>query len=202
MLGMYCCFLFASRTSTANTIDANIPHLLVALKPKSMNRFSLVVILAIAACMVVSSCKSAEPSTETTKVLHVDDAYAFDFVHSASLSPILDQAEQEGKLVFIDLYATWCLPCKMMDEDVFTHQATADMINDRFISYKVDVEKSNGPDLATIYNIRSYPTLLFVDSKGRVLERKEGAAYHKELLAMADRAWSKKPSQELGLGTR
>jgi len=166
-----------------------------------MSRVTLSIFL-LTVTMMALSCKSPATVTETNTKLSKDSSYAFDFVKASSLSPVLDQAAVEGKLIFVDLYATWCLPCKMMDEDVFTHEATADAINDRFISYKVDVERANGPDLAAIYEVRSYPTLLFLDHKGRILERKEGAAYHKELLAMADRAWAKYPRAELGLGTR
>lgn len=111
--------------------------------------------------------------------------YAFDFVDSDNLASVLKQAKRENKLVFVDVYASWCLPCKMMDKDVFTHEETADIINKDFISYKVDAEKSNGPQLSFNYDVMAYPTLLFLDTNGKVLEKKEGAAYHRELLSMA-----------------
>lgn len=116
------------------------------------------------------------------------DNFAFDFVNSDNLTSVLKQAERENKLVFVDVYTTWCLPCKMMDRDVFTHEETADIINKDFISYKVNAEKSNGPQLSFNYDIRAFPTLLFLDSNGNVLERKEGSAYHTELLSLAQSA--------------
>jgi thioredoxin-related protein len=76
----------------------------------------------------------------------------------------------------------------MMDEEVFTHQETADIINKDFVSYKVDAEKNNGPIISFNYDVTKYPTLLFLDSKGRVLERKDGAVYHRELLTLAKNA--------------
>lgn len=116
------------------------------------------------------------------------DSYAFDFVYSDNLASVLKQAERENKLVFIDVFTSWCLPCKMMDKDVFTHQETADVINKDFISYKVNAEKDNGPILSFNYDVQAYPTLLFLDSSGNVLERKSGAAYHSELLSLAQSA--------------
>jgi len=117
--------------------------------------------------------------------------YAFDFVDSKALAPVLDLAAEEGKLVFLDIYTSWCLPCKMMDKDVFTNQQTADIINENFISYKVDAEKANGPDLAFIYEVKQYPTLLFLDTKGRVIEKGTGAMYHNQLVDLASSALAK-----------
>ena len=45
-------------------------------------------------------------------------------------------------------------------------------------------------NLAALYQVNVFPTLVFLDKNGRVLERKEGAAYHTELRSMAERALS------------
>ncbi len=133
-----------------------------------------------------SSCKSSKQIVKSDPI--PVNNYAFDFVYSDNLASVLKQAERENKLVFVDIYTSWCLPCKMMDKDVFTHEPTADAINKDFISYKVNAEKVNGPQLSFNYDVKAYPTLLFLDSSGNVLERKEGAAYHSELLALAQSA--------------
>jgi len=142
--------------------------------------------------MTFSSCSSPR-EVATIEPITIDNRFAFDFVKSSKLTAVLDKAEAEGKLVFLDVYTSWCLPCRMMDENVFTNETTASIINKDFVSYKVDAEKANGPDLAMIYEIKSYPTLLFLDPRGRVLERKEGATYHTELVALADKARGKYP---------
>lgn len=147
-------------------------------------------LLCLLMVLSLASCNSPKQVIEEAEVVKVDN-YAFDFVQSTQLSLVLEQASKEGKLVFVDVYTSWCLPCKMMDEDVFTHQATADHINKDFVSYKVNAEEEYGLNVAFQYNISSYPTLLFLDPTGNVLERKAGAAYHRELLDMADRAKAK-----------
>lgn len=112
------------------------------------------------------------------------------FTDSKTLSALLDQAEIENKLVFVDFYTTWCLPCRLMDEEVFPDQRVGDFMNENFINYKVNAEKDNGVNLAFVYEVSAYPTLLFLDAKGRVIEKKIGAAFHDELLTMAERALS------------
>lgn len=110
------------------------------------------------------------------------------FTKSDSMEAILAKAEKDDKLVFIDIMTDWCLPCKMMDQDVFSNPEIADFMNSNFINYKVDAEKKNGPIISLVYEVQSFPTLLFVDSKGKVIVKKVGAAYHTELMDMAKTA--------------
>ena len=152
---------------------------MVEWKPKH-NLIYLVVLVFIG----LNSCKS------TSEVEPDKSPILVDFVAADNLAYIVDKAAEEGKLVFVEFVTDWCLPCKMMDEDVFTHKETADFLNEHFISYKIDAEKENGPDMKFLYEVKSIPTLLFMDTKGRVLVRKEGAAYHSELTALAKQALS------------
>ena len=36
-----------------------------------------------------------------------------------STDAVREMAIKQGKLVFIDLYASWCPPCRMMEREVF-----------------------------------------------------------------------------------
>ena len=94
---------------------------------------------------------------------------------SKDLTSVLDKATIESKIVFVDIYTDWCLPCKEMDKYVFEDEPTADFMNSNFVNYKVNAEKGEGPDLNIIYGVSAYPTLLFLDVKGRVLEKYEGS---------------------------
>lgn len=148
----------------------------------------------VAIVLLFLSCSSNRELAKK-EVPQKSHKFAFDFMEASSLSPILDQAAKENKLVFVDIYTSWCLPCKLMDEDVFTNEETAAIINKNFISYKVDAEKNNGPDLNFIYNVESYPTLLFLDTKGRVLARGKGTHYHSALISLANEALNKFSSE-------
>lgn len=139
--------------------------------------------------LLFSSCKSNKEILQPEIQVKLS---AVDFVKSDKLSKVLDIAKEEDKLVFVDFYTDWCLPCQLMDEDVFADQDMADFLNDNFINYKINAEKGGGPDLSAIFEVKAYPTLLFLDHKGRVILRKQGAAYHTELKAMALQALSHK----------
>ena len=123
----------------------------------------------------------------TTFVMKEQD-FAFQFNKSATLSEVLDIAASQHKMVYMDINAKWCTPCKLMQRDVYTHAETADYFNGTFINYMVDIDTLEGPDIKLIYDIHTIPTLLWLDAKGRVIHKKEGAAYHRELLTNAQTA--------------
>lgn len=62
----------------------------------------------------------------------------------------------------IDFYATWCGPCKKMSPIL---SELAKEYAGKIDIYKVDVDKER--DLATLFGIRSLPTLLFIPLNGQ-----------------------------------
>lgn len=145
----------------------------------------LIAIFAFLSISLLMSCggtKQANEETKTTKPFGVS------FMESNSLQTVLDKADKKNRLVFLDIYTTWCAPCKMMDQYVFTDPGTKEFMDKNFINYKVDAEKGNGQAVATIYQATTFPTLLFLDKDGKILERREGATSITELKDMANRA--------------
>lgn len=92
-----------------------------------------------------------------------------------NLAIALSKAEKENKLVFIDAYTSWCAPCKLMEKNIFPLAAVGSYFNDHFINVKIDMEKGEGLKLAKKYRISSYPTYLFINSKGKEIHRSLGS---------------------------
>lgn len=90
------------------------------------------------------------------------------------MSEILAKAGREGKPVFLDAYASWCGPCKMMERNVFVKKEVADFYNENFINAHLDMEKGEGREIARKYQVYSYPTYLFLNANGEVLYRGGG----------------------------
>ncbi|WP_070137857.1 thioredoxin family protein [Crocinitomix algicola] len=104
----------------------------------------------------------------------------------------LVKAKKEGKLIFVDAYASWCGPCKMMDRKTFNDEAVAQFFNAKFINYKMDMEKHpEGARLAKKYNLTLYPTLYFLDHNEEIIHYALGYHKPKHLLEVADEALKK-----------
>lgn len=85
------------------------------------------------------------------------------------------KAQQEGKMIFVDAFTYWCGPCKMMDKEMFHNNAeVAALMQKHFISYKVECEHGAGIDFARKYKVNVYPTMLFFNTKGELLEKHLG----------------------------
>lgn len=102
----------------------------------------------------------------------------------AAWKDILKRAKAEKKVIFLDAYASWCGPCKLLQKHVFTKKEVGEFYNARFINVKMDMEKGEGPALSQVYPLEVYPTMLFIDGNGRVLKKVAGLLKPEELLAI------------------
>ncbi|WP_300671976.1 thioredoxin fold domain-containing protein [Soonwooa sp.] len=109
---------------------------------------------------------------------------------------ILAKAKKEKKLIFMDAYASWCGPCKLMEKNVFTDAKVADYYNKNFINAHFDMEKGEGVTLAQKYFIRSYPTLLFINGDGEAVGQELGYIETSEFIKLGEKY--NKPSNTQG----
>ncbi|MEM9548553.1 MAG: thioredoxin family protein [Bacteroidota bacterium] len=94
---------------------------------------------------------------------------------STSFQSALNKAKAENKMIFMFAYSTWSKPCKWMTNDVFTDERVGAYFNDKFINVKVDMERGEGIDLASNYDVNSYPTLLFINGDGELIHTSVGS---------------------------
>ncbi|RMZ59564.1 thioredoxin family protein [Chryseobacterium nematophagum] len=98
---------------------------------------------------------------------------------------ILAKAKKENKLIFIDAYASWCGPCKLMVKNIFPLQNVGDYYNSHFINTKIDMEKGEGLDLAKKYNVKAFPTYLFINGDGEEIHRTLGYVEENDFIQFA-----------------
>src|SRR5699024_3761760 len=104
------------------------------------------------------------------------NAHSQNLIHYQQNKPwkaLLKEAKAQDKLIFVDVYTDWCDPCKRMDKNVFSDKALAQRMDREFINYKLNAEKGMGPKLSKRYNVRLYPTYLFVNGDGTLVYRSQ-----------------------------
>jgi len=93
-----------------------------------------------------------------------------------SFEEAIAKAKQEKKILFVDIYTEWCAPCKIMAKEVFPNPDVAAYYNANFINYSLDAEDEdqNGPDIAEVYEVSAYPTFLFLNGEGELVDTAKG----------------------------
>ena len=136
--------------------------------------FATLVIITVSATMKQSISSVENKSDSETGIQFT----------SISFEEALKLAKKEKKNIFLDAYASWCGPCKMLKKNVFTQKEVGDFYNGNFINMAIDMEQGEGPKLARKYNVQAYPTLLFINHKGEVVGTAVGYHQAEELIAV------------------
>ena len=90
-------------------------------------------------------------------------------------SKLSEISAKENKLVMVDMTATWCYWCKVMDKKVFADKATGNFYNENFINVKLYDTESLGKEFGKKFNIQYFPTILFLDNDQNLIHKIEGA---------------------------
>lgn len=91
------------------------------------------------------------------------------FLHDFSEAEAL--AREEGKALLVDFETTWCGPCKIMDEWVYTADAVVDAAAS-IVAVKVDGDERL--DLKGRFGVSGFPTMILLNPSGGEVRRASG----------------------------
>ena len=89
---------------------------------------------------------------------------------SGDFEEIVKQAGAEKKGIFVDVYTSWCGPCKMMAKNVFTDENVGAYYNTHFVCVKLDAEKQSKHGFFKRYKAGGYPSFFWLNEKGDLLD--------------------------------
>lgn len=110
------------------------------------------------------------------------------FETGLSWQQVKAKAQAENKLIFMDCYATWCGPCKQMEQEIYPRKEVGDYLNAHFVNVKLQMDKTSSDEqlvrtwyacadsLSKLFHISAYPTYLFFSMDGQPLHETVGTS--------------------------
>lgn len=86
----------------------------------------------------------------------------------------LQKAKEGKKDLFVDCWAEWCAPCKMLAEEVFTDSLVGEYFNARFVCVQLNVEEAANKEVVKRLKPEALPTMVFVNRGDKELRRVSG----------------------------
>ena len=121
-------------------------------------------------CLYTGGCLTHEGEEPVSSSgVSAENTAGIEWVHSISEGIFL--AEEHNKPVMIDFYADWCTWCRRMNSETYSNPEVIELTRN-FINVKVDVGRER--DKAGSYNVQGLPTVVFLNSEGKVIERVVG----------------------------
>ena len=116
-----------------------------------------------------------------------------------SLEDAVEAQNKEPRKIIMDMYTTWCGPCKLLDKNTFQNKDVTTYINKNYYAVKFNAEgntdvtfkekKYSNPnfdasrkgrnsqhELAGSFGVNAYPTIVFLDENGGLIAPIKG--YH------------------------
>ncbi len=143
-----------------------------------LRNFILAVALA-ASQAARADAQSSSPSKQPPAPAHAGAppapaAVHIPFIEGKPFSEVLRRARAENKPVMLDVVASWCGPCKIMDKTAFSDPGVVDWAKKNVIPARVDAEKGEGRRISARYQAFSFPTVVFLAGDGNEIDRLVG----------------------------
>ncbi|HEX8465218.1 MAG TPA: thioredoxin family protein [Abditibacterium sp.] len=150
-----------------------------------MKKLSILLTSMLASAAVLPASAQAAPAKKSAAQVKWHPTYA----------SALAEAKRSGKPIFVDVFTTWCGPCKYLD--AVTYKDPKFVAESRkWVMVKVDAEKgAQNIQLASKFRVTGYPTMLFLRPNGQEAGRAVGG-YPANLLVPA----MKKAGEKAGGG--
>ena len=114
-------------------------------------------------------------------------------INWVSFEKAVELQKKNPKKIMVDMYTSWCGPCKMLDKNTFHNKDVADYVNQHYYAVKFNAEgnevvtfknntysnpdydaarantRNSAHELARYFQISAYPTIVFIDEKGELI---------------------------------
>ena len=125
-------------------------------KKKLIIEIVLFIVVLIGISVIYNYLVTKKQSTQQNNPENVEKEEAAEIMEIRNTQQFEQEVIKESGIVFVDFYATWCMPCKamrsMIEEIAKEHKEI------KFV--KIDIDKNE--ELAIQYNVMSIPTMMVI----------------------------------------
>lgn len=106
-------------------------------------------------------------------IISCENSYA-EIRWEKNLATAIKKAKSKNLPIMIDIYTDWCSWCKELDKNTYSNEEVIETAK-KMVSVKLNPENSEeGEEIARKYGVQGYPTILFINADGFVLENVGG----------------------------
>ena len=109
-------------------------------------------------------------------------APANDIAWAADYTTAQQQAIDSDKPMILFFTGTWCSPCRIMKREVWADDQVVSSVNAAFVPLTIDVDAPDAAEALSRYSVGATPTTIITDSRGKVLQQKQGRLSKAEFL--------------------
>ncbi|WP_036096085.1 tetratricopeptide repeat protein [Leptospira weilii] len=106
-----------------------------------------------------------------------------------SVKAAFEKAKADGKPIFIDVYADWCGYCKTLKNEIYPKKEVQLELS-KFVTLSLDGDRF--PNLKRKYGIKGYPSILFLDQNGSLIDKITGMPDSKMILKLLKNAYARR----------
>jgi thioredoxin-related protein len=115
---------------------------------------------------------------------------------NGDISDLINEAKKSDKLIFVDMTATWCKPCKKMEKTTFIDSSVVTLFSNNFLSKKIYIDKDSTYLDTMSAKLKSktsgVPHFYFMDTNGNTILTESGFRTPKGFLQMSKKAIASK----------
>ena len=93
------------------------------------------------------------------------------------------KASDQMLMLYVDVYATWCGPCKLMDSEVYSDPYVAAYMNTHYVNVKMDGETDYGRIFVSEQQLEGYPTMFIFSDDGERISKIVGYTAPQDLVS-------------------
>jgi len=140
-----------------------------------VNRLGAALLLVASLNFLTNTTSTAAPQSSTDRILIAKKNKGSKW--ATSMNDAISRAQQEHKLVFVDIGAPWCGPCRFLEKSIFPDRKVQEFLDAGYVSTHIEADSAEGKRMLQSNGMRGIPALFVFDETGNLRGKMSGAPH-------------------------